>query len=109
MSRIARCPHCKKQLIGVDKTPSQLKVEAAKNAAAKRRYEREVETDVRRWYAADFKIVYEAVHRTKMNQSNPDKAVSKVLFESILQAHRNKLNTLEEEITLEVGRRLKER
>lgn len=105
MPRIARCPKCKFPLIGIDKTPSQLKREAEAAAAAERRHIREVTAEVRKWYAADFKIVYDAVMRTKLRQvKNPQ---SESLFQSILKTHANRLEELEQEITDKVALRLK--
>jgi hypothetical protein len=105
MSRIARCPKCKCPLVGIDKTPTQLKREADAAAAAERRHRREIEAEVRKWYAADFKIVYDAVMRTKLRQvKNPQ---SKPLFESILKTHADRLEELEREIADKVALRLK--
>lgn len=106
MARIARCPHCRKPITS-GPTPSQAKREAEAAAAAERRHKREVEQEVRRWYAADFKIIFQAVERTKMNQANPSRAVSKPLYESVLAAHRKRLDALENQIQTEVAERLK--
>lgn len=87
-------------------TPSQARIHQAAEEAAVRRRRREIEQEVRQWYRADFQIVYEAVARTKMNQSRPSKAVSHVLYESILAAHQAKLEALEEQIEKEIDKRL---
>lgn len=87
-------------------TPTQARLHQAAEEAALRRQRREIEHEVRQWYRADFQIVYEAVSRTKLNQSRPSKAVSTVLYESILAAHQAKLESLEEQIQIEIDQRL---
>lgn len=97
MSNVAKCPHCKKPL-EYGPTPSQLKREADVAAAAARRNKREQENELRKWYAADFKLVFEAVTRTKLNQAKPGYSVSNVLFQAILNTHAARLQLIEKEI-----------
>lgn len=103
MSRIAKCPHCKKPLDG-PLTPSQIKRQAEVEAAAMRRAQREREAEARRWYAADFKIIYDRVNHIKMSQAKPGEAVSPLLFQSILNFQAAELNKLEKEIKEKAAR-----
>jgi hypothetical protein len=107
MARIAKCPHCKKPIAGGPDSPSALKRKAEAEAAAERRHRREIESEVRRWYSADFKIIYDAVARTKIGHARHPEKMSNTLYNSILSNHAASIAKLEAEIEAKVLSRLK--
>jgi hypothetical protein len=98
MPKIPRCPHCRKPIAGLEMTPSQAKVVAAAEAAAERRQYREAEKDLRKWYAADFQLIFDAVTYAKLAQAKSEKRVSPILFDAILDTHKSRLIELEDQI-----------
>lgn len=104
--RIPKCPHCRKPILNLELTPSQVKVQQAQEDAAKRRLKRQLQTELLQWYAADYRIVYEAVAVVKMDQSKPGKSVSAILFNTILNTYKIKLKVLDSQIDKEIETKL---
>lgn len=85
-------------------TPSQAKILQASEEAAQRRSAREKEKGLREWYRADIQLIFDRVTQTKLNQSKSDKRVSPILFDAILETHRNNLIALETRIKEEAAK-----
>lgn len=103
--RIPKCPHCKKP-INLPLTPSQAKAQEISNLAERRRLQREARSRIERFYTADFDLAFAAVKQAKLNQANPSKAVSTLLFQAILDTHQQKLKDLDQTIQQEIDKHI---